>query len=538
MRTSEETKKSPFFIITFFWCALCDILIRFTSGRLFDCIRTGTYRKELIIVTALILGQIIGTYLKKYQEEKYLNRVQCCISKGLEKGILTISQSKLEMYTKGYLLNLLENDITYVIGFLRRFFERFLVDGILYLCSIVCIALIYPKLAVIAVVCSILPLGVMKLMGKTMEKGYERYQNQFDCLMNVESEGIFNLELLKMNGMCEVAMNRHREMLTETHQRKKSTAALEAGLSMPSLLCTFVTMIVLVSAAGFLLVDGKITGGNLLLIVTLVDYIVNPAMTLDGTLSAYKRGRNSWKRIQPIWEAGMSEYSVGKADMTGKIERISFQNVSFRYPKQDQAILCHWNAEFRIGRVNLLSGENGSGKSTVIRLLRKIYDCSSGKIECNGLNWNDISEENLDRKIAVCTQEIYLYQGTVRENLLLHTDKTQTELERICTVTGLAEEIRELPEGYDTVLNEEGHPLSIGQRQRMMLARTLLLERDVYIFDEPTSGFNPNVTGTVVQELSALAKTHLVIVITHDDTLFASEEIYRIKMEGSENEAL
>ncbi len=514
---------TPFLVAAILVCGLVNILARYMCGLLYDTIGTekGIFYRNAVIILCPCL--IILTWLRYVYSQRYLTQVEQDLSRGLEEAVTAMPLRELENSPKGYLLNLRENDISKVSSFLKRFYERFLNSVILYLLSLILLAVIHPSLALAACVCSAAIWVVMKAGQKPLAEAVRKYQQALDRLQGAEAAGIYNLELLKISRMEGQTISRHDEMIRETNQARKRPALLESMISMPSLLGAILTLAVLTLIAGVLQSRGVIQGGAVLVVVTLTNYIVDPVMMLDGVMSAWQRAKVSYGRIS---EACAISQTGEEGDDLEPVSSLCFENVSFGY--QENMILSNLNVEFHRGRINIIRGVNGSGKSTLLKLMKHLYDNYEGAVYINGRDIRDIPASMLGKSIAVCTQDIYLYNTSILENLTLDSTRSKEDIEMVCEITGIAEEIRAMPEGYDTLIYNNGAPLSVGQCQRLMLARTLLSGAGAMIFDEPTSAFDPRTTGRFTDYLKEIAEEKLIIVITHDADLFDGECLLKL----------
>lgn len=215
---------------------------------------------------------------------------------------------------------------------------------------------------------------------------------------------------------------------------------------------------------------------------------------------------------------------------------ISFNHVSFGYPGSGSLVLK--DVDFRVGsgQVVALVGENGSGKSTLVRLLCRLYDPQGGNICIDGINLRDYSTVDLRRNIGVVFQDYVRYCMTARENIRLGNVEAQVNDKRIYEAaerSGADEFISSLKEGYDTVLGkwfEDGTELSVGEWQKIALARAFLRDSQIIILDEPTSSLDPRAEDEVFKKFRQLAEGRLALVISHRlSTVATADYIYFLK---------
>ncbi len=229
---------------------------------------------------------------------------------------------------------------------------------------------------------------------------------------------------------------------------------------------------------------------------------------------------------------------------------IRFDKVSFSYKNSNPKITPHpvlKELEFTIpaGSTYALVGKSGSGKTTMLNLISMLYKPSSGTIFLDGVNIRELDRETIRSNIAVVSQNPYIFNLSIRDNLrIVKPDLTDEEMRRICKMACIDEDIINMPEGYDTVIGEGGTNLSGGQRQRLAIARSLLRDFRILLLDEATSALD-NLTQTRIKEtISNVRKDHTVIVVAHrlSTIIDADRIIYiedgRVLDEGTHSELI
>jgi len=200
---------------------------------------------------------------------------------------------------------------------------------------------------------------------------------------------------------------------------------------------------------------------------------------------------------------------------------IAFEDVSFRYPDDGRPVLEHVDLTIRPGEVTALVGPNGSGKTTLVKLLCRLYDPRDGRVTRDGVDLREIATADLRRDIGVVFQDFARYELTARENIWLGDvarERGDAAVERAARQAGAHELIAGLPGGYDTMLGtwfEEGHELSIGEWQKVALARAFVRDADVLVFDEPASALDPLAERDLFARLRELARGRAVVLVSH-----------------------
>jgi subfamily B ATP-binding cassette protein MsbA len=223
---------------------------------------------------------------------------------------------------------------------------------------------------------------------------------------------------------------------------------------------------------------------------------------------------------QHVWEV-MDEHATIKEqenarDLEPLKHEIELRNVSFGYDNEERPVLRDVNLRVRAGTMVALVGESGGGKSTLTKLLPRFHDPSSGSVLWDGVDLRDVKLASLRRQIALVTQETVLFNDTVRHNIAYgKPDATDAEIQEAANIALAHDFIREMPDGYDTIVGERGIFLSGGQRQRLAIARAILVNAPVLVLDEATSALDAESERLVQRAIANLVRNRTTIVIAH-----------------------
>jgi subfamily B ATP-binding cassette protein MsbA len=223
---------------------------------------------------------------------------------------------------------------------------------------------------------------------------------------------------------------------------------------------------------------------------------------------------------QHVWEV-MDEHSTIKekenaGDVAPLKHEIELRSVSFGYDNEERPVLRDVNLRVRAGTMVALVGESGGGKSTLTKLLPRFHDPSSGSVLWDGVDLRDVKLLSLRRQIALVTQETVLFNDTVRHNIAYgKPDATDAEIQEAAKIALAHDFIREMPDGYDTIVGERGIFLSGGQRQRLAIARAILVNAPVLVLDEATSALDAESERLVQRAIANLVRNRTTIVIAH-----------------------
>ena len=220
----------------------------------------------------------------------------------------------------------------------------------------------------------------------------------------------------------------------------------------------------------------------------------------------------------------------GEVDAPEEVRHVEFDDVHFSYDSDEEVLR---GIDFKVEKGEFIGfvGQSGSGKSTIVSLLARMYETDDGEIRANGVA---ISEMNLDGwrdRISVVRQSPFVFNDTLRYNLTIgNRDASDTELDRVCEIAKVDEFMDDLPEGYDTILGDEGVRLSGGQKQRVALARALLEDADLLVLDEATSDLDSNLEKQVQQSIERMDRDYAIVTIAHRlSTVKNADRIYTIE---------
>ncbi|WP_436908203.1 ABC transporter ATP-binding protein [Halosimplex marinum] len=265
----------------------------------------------------------------------------------------------------------------------------------------------------------------------------------------------------------------------------------------------------------FWVFPGTITAGELVPFMYYTQQLVMPVRFLAWVTGLYKAATSSAKRIlgvqriEPPREEGRTELD----DPEGRVE---YDGVSFSYPGTDERVLHGIDLDVRPGETVGLVGETGAGKSTLLKLLQAYYDPDEGAVRVDGTETREITRESLRTSIGYVAQDPFLFTGTIRENIAYPVDDaTDAEVEAAAREAGAHEFIADLDEGYDAEVGERGVMLSGGQRQRIAIARVLLADPPMLVFDEATSHVDNRTEVLIQRSLDAVTEDRTTFVVAH-----------------------
>lgn len=318
---------------------------------------------------------------------------------------------------------------------------------------------------------------------------------------------------------------------------------------------TFVTDIfnvIILIAGGLFLYNGSISFGDYSAFVVSINMFISPVMTLINFMEQYQNGVTGFERFIEILDEKPETDSPNAVDIGNVKGRIELQDVSYAYASDysdgevdDKQVINHLSLDIKEGETFALVGPSGGGKTTICHLIPNFYNVKSGKILIDGKNIKDVTMESLRRNIGIVQQDIYLFNASIKENILYgRLDATDDEVVEAAKRANIHDYIMTLEDGYNTVIGERGVRLSGGQKQRLSIARVFLKNPPILILDEATSALD-NTTEILIQKsLDELCKGRTTLVVAHRlSTIKNADEIAviadgRIEEQGTHDELM
>lgn len=277
-------------------------------------------------------------------------------------------------------------------------------------------------------------------------------------------------------------------------------------------------MLMVLWIGGYQVLKGQLTIGVLLVLINYIDRIEWPVARISEIYSEYQSFLVSKNRLNDILEKPLKE-KMNEKIKVDEIEKIYFENVSFAYPNSKKNIFKNTEICLKKGDFICVVGDSGSGKSTFLKLLFGFHQSTKGRISINDNDIQNINLISFREKVGYLSQENYLFEMSLLDNILLGSVETVSE-EEVYSATkraGAHQFIKELDKGYQTVYGKDGVNLSQGQKQRIALSRIFLRNPDIIILDEPTSSLDNKITDQIIESIiNSYGIDKIVLFITHN----------------------
>ena len=398
---------------------------------------------------------------------------------------------------------------------------------------------ISPRLTLYAIVPMILLPVIVLGFGRVIHKRFEEIQEQFSSMTTFVQESLSGVRIIRAYTQ-EIEQARQFDAFNEDYRGRNMRLVRTAGAFHPVLSLLSGTAMVLVTWLGGLeVIAGRITIGDFVAFFFYLALLIWPMIALGWVVSLYQRGSASMGRLNEVLRARpmveTPEDPVSLVDARGEVE---LRDVSFTYPGTDRPVLEHISFVARAGETVAIVGPTGSGKSTLVALLARLYDPTGGEVLLDGLPLTSLDPADLRARIGMVPQDPFLFSDTIRGNiglgLRVHDQDTDAGLgdavRQAAGVAQLHEQILEFPAQYDTMLGERGINLSGGQKQRATLARALARDPVVLVLDDALSAVDTHTEAAILADLrkavhgcTAFIISHRVSAVMHADQILVLE---------------
>lgn len=286
---------------------------------------------------------------------------------------------------------------------------------------------------------------------------------------------------------------------------------------------------------GYLIAMGQMQAADLAMYALYIGIFISPIQILVELVEMLQKGLSGFRRYLEVVETEPEiQDKEGAIDLENVKGDVCYDNVSFHYSDDNKTVLSQVSIHIPAGKSVALVGPSGGGKTTICSLLPRFYDVTAGKVTIDGKDVRDLTLKSLRNQIGMVQQDVYLFDGTIRENIAYgKPDATDEEIKEAARQANMDDFIMQLPKQYDTYVGEKGTRLSGGQKQRISIARVFLKNPPILILDEATSALDNESERYIQKSLEELAKNRTTITIAHRlSTIKRSDEIIVITEDG------
>jgi len=352
-------------------------------------------------------------------------------------------------------------------------------------------------------------------MSRALKPSYVAVRKAFEKLTSGVQESITGIRVVKSLGKEQREMNKFLKIAKDFTDANIKAAEVQAKYTPFAPFINGVGTVIILLVGGYLVIKGKTSIGT---VVAFNSYIVQlnfPMATFSNVINQWQNATSSLEKIYELLDEEPEIKNKKNALIPKKINGdIVFRKVGFKY--SDRMVLENINLHMKTGSITAIMGATGSGKSTLINLIGRFYDCTEGKILIDGYDIKDLDLHTLRKNIGIILQETFLFSDTIAANIAFaKPDATREEIEEAARIADAHDFIIKMPNGYDTVIGERGVGLSGGQKQRIAIARAILSNPRILILDDATSSVDMETEHEIQEALKKVMKGRTTIIIAH-----------------------
>ncbi|HDP36605.1 MAG TPA: ABC transporter ATP-binding protein, partial [Candidatus Atribacteria bacterium] len=484
-----------------------------------DIIPNGKLRIFYIFIIALLVLAVIRAvlnYIVDYWGHIVGTRMERDMRRDLFEHLQTLSFDYFDNVKTGHIMSRIVNDLREISELAHHGPEDLFISLVMLIGSFIILTIIEWRLTLI--IYSFLPLLIWyaTLKRKKMTAAFRSVRKRIANVNAQLENSISGIRVAKSFTNEEYEIEKFNEGNREFNSSRefayKTMAEFFAGIFFLSNILNIITL----SVGVFFVYRGYINIGDLVAYLLYINFFLQPIRKLTNFTQQFQDGMTGFERFVEIMKVKPSitdkEDVINLTEIKGKIE---FKNVAFKYI-EGKLVLSNINLTIMPGETMALVGPSGGGKTTLCQLIPRFYEVSDGKILVDGINIKDIKIKSLRENIGLVQQDIFLFTGTIKENILYgKPDAEDAEVVRAAKDANIHDFVMSLPEGYDSYIGEKGIKLSGGQKQRISLARAFLKNPAILILDEATSALDSEAEIIIQQALEKLTVGRTVLVIAH-----------------------
>lgn len=525
-------------VVVFLLCFVTTLIsifgTRLNGYTIDNFIETGDMKGLAFICIMLVLMYVVNIFSTYYQNSvmiKIAQRVSARIRHDLFVGLQKLPLKYFDTHSSGDLMSRLTNDVDNINTTLSQSVTQ-LFSGIINIVGMfIAMLLLSPILTLIGMITIPLTFITTKTLAKKTQKFFVKQQNELGNLNGYIEEMVSGQKVVLLFSEEEKV----KKEFGEINERLTKSAIIAQGISSfmgpINNFINNISYLIISVAGGYLILKGhSITVGvvfSFLLYMRNFTRPINEIMNLFNTIQSALAGA---ERVFEVIDEKKEKDKETAKDISNIEGHVELKNVTFSYEKGKE-ILKNVSIEAKKGELIAIVGPTGAGKTTIINLLTKFYDIDSGEILIDGKNIDDITRESLRKTVAMVLQDTYLFSESVSDNIRYgRLDATDEEVIEAAKMADAHHFIKQLPEGYNTILSDNGGNLSQGQRQLLAIARAILSNASILILDEATSSIDTRTEVLIQNAMIKLMEGKTTFVIAHRlSTIRNADKILALK---------
>lgn len=487
------------------------------------------FRSVMLFGLYIMLAFLVEILLK-FSKARYIRKTITFMRKDLMNNVLKQDISTFTKNNSAKYISVLNNDISLIEqDYVLSIFN--IINNIVTF-SLAFLSLMYINvyITLIIIVISICTFTLPQLFSKKLSSKKLNYSTGLEKFTIKIKDLLLGFEVIKNFNIESKAESEFKNVNNDLESNKERFSIYSGFVdSFAELLGTIMFMAPIL-IGGYLVITGKVTVGILIALIQLMNNLSGPLIAGIQHINKVKSSKEVIKKVNDLVYSHDENEKKQLTVVKSFNDSIKFKNVNFKYDENKLA-LDNINIEFEKGKKYAIVGESGSGKSTIIRLLQKYYSDFQGEIKLDDVELRNIGTENLYELTSIIHQNVFMFSGTIKDNITLYNDYTDEEVMKVVKIAGLYKLVSSLPNGIYEDVGENGNKLSGGEKQRISISRALIKNSSILLLDESTSALD-NITSFEIEQAILSIKDLTAIVITHklnEEVLSNYDKIYVLK---------
>lgn len=503
-----------------------------------DGLMTGIDLKAVarvgIFLGAIYISSSLFTFIQQYIMATVTLKMSYRMRSDLSRKINCVPQKYFNSHSQGDILSRITNDVSTLQQGLTNSLPTIISAAAQFVGCLIMMFVTEWRLALISLFITFFGLFLIVFIMSKSQKFFLDRQESLGKLNGYVEEMYSGHEVVRISRGAE-NVKKHFAGLNEAVYNANWKSQFLSGMMQPLMNVIGNLAYVAVCVFGSMLaLNGTITFGVIISFILYVRLFTSPLGQIAQGMTNMQTASASAQRIFDFIESEELPDESGKGSEVPEVNgNVSFENVRFSYPDTpDKVIIKNFSAEVKAGQKVAIVGPTGAGKTTMVNLLMRFFEINSGSISIDGTPISQLSRETVHNMFSMVLQDTWLFEGTVRENLVYNMEGISDEsLERVCKACGLDKFVHTLPEGFDTVLSESV-AISAGQKQLLTIARAMLQNAPMLILDEATSSVDTRTELLIQRAMDKLTKGRTSFVIAHRLSTIKNADLILVMRDG------
>ncbi|SCG82383.1 putative ABC transporter ATP-binding protein ywjA [Proteiniborus sp. DW1] len=528
-------------MICAFMISALDLVFPMATSKVIDDVIPNKELRSLVIITGVLVLLYILRYMCNYIVDSWGHivgtRMEFDMRKEIFSHIQTLSFSYFDNTKTGHIMSRIVNDLREITELAHHGPEDLFISFVMLIGSFIILLNVEWRLTLI--IFAFVPIMIWFAIAKRrkLENAFMEQRKKIAAVNAQLENSISGVRVSKSFTNEDFEVEKFNVGNNEFRETRESAFKVMAEFTSGVNFFSNILNLVALSAGGYFAYREYISYGELVSFLLYVNFFLQPIRRLAQFIQQYQEGMTGFRRFQEILNIEPdivdSENAVELENVKGNIE---LRNVTFSYQDNDKTVLAGLNYTIKPGETLALVGPSGGGKTTLCHLIPRFYELDEGDILIDGISIKDIKLKSLRKNIGLVQQDVFLFTGTIKENILYgNLDATDEEVIEAAKNANIHDFIMTLPNGYDTYVGEKGVKLSGGQKQRISIARVFLKNPPILILDEATSALDNETEIAIQESLERLSKGRTTLVIAHRlSTIRNADEIVVLTDKGIE----